>query len=68
MLKTHIESNIIPTTCGNLITKFTWTKPLHKAEFLFALKTVMFHFSYNSGADIGDVLRAMFPDSAIAQK
>ena len=28
----------------------------------------MSHFSYNSATDITDVFRAMFPDSAIAQK
>ena len=61
---THMESKSIPTTHGNLMTKFTLTKHQHKAEILWALKTVMSHFSYNSA----DVLRAMFPDSSIAQK
>ena len=48
--------------------KFTLTKHQHKAGILWALKTVLPNFSYNSAADIADVLRAMFPDSAIAQK
>ena len=65
---THMESKSIPTTHGNLMTKFTLTKHQHKAEILWLLKTVMSHFSYNSATDIADVLRAMFPDSAIAQK
>ena len=64
----HMESKSIPITHGNLKTKFTLTKHQHKAEILWALKTAMSHFSYNSAADIADVLRAMFPDSAIAQK
>ena len=48
--------------------KFTLTKHQHNAEILWALKTVVFHFSYKSAADIADVLGAMFLDSAIAQK
>ena len=65
---TYMESKSIPTTNGNLMTKFTLTKHQHKAEILWALKTVMSHFSYNSATDIADVLRAMFPGSAIVQK
>ena len=65
---THMESKSIPTTHGNLMTKFTLTKHQYKAEILSALKTVMCHFSYNSAADITDLLRAMPPDSAIVQK
>ena len=68
MLKTQMESKSIPITHGNLMTKFTLTRHQHKAEILWGLKTVMSHFSYTSAADIADVLRAMFPDSAIAQK
>ena len=50
------------------MTKFTLTKHQHKAGILWSFKTVMSHFSYNSAVDLADVLRAMFPDSAIAQK
>ena len=50
------------------MTTFTLTKNQHKAEILWVLKTVMSHFSYNSAADIADVLSTMFPDSAIRQK
>ena len=32
------------------------------------MKTVMSPFSYNSATKIANVFRAMFPDSAIAQK
>ena len=65
---THKESESVPTTQGNVLTKFLLTKHQHKAEILWALKTVMSHFSYNSATDITDVFRAMFPDSANAQK
>ena len=50
------------------MSKFTLTQEQHKAEILWALKSVMSHFSYNSSQDIGDVFRAMFPDSKIAQQ
>ena len=38
---THKESEIVPTTQGNVLTKFLPTKHQHKAEILWALKTVM---------------------------
>ena len=50
------------------ISKFILTQEQHKAEILWALKCVMSHFSYNSSQDIGDVFKAMFPDSQIAQQ
>ena len=50
------------------MSKFTLTQEQHKAEILWALKSVMSHFSYNSSQDIGDMFRAMFPDSKIAQQ
>ena len=62
------ESGSMSTSHGNVMSKFTLTKHQHKAEILWALKTVMSHFSYNSSTNIADVFRAMFPDSAIAQK
>ena len=65
---THTGSQSTTTTQGNQVTKFTLTKHQHKAEILWAMKTVMSHFSYNAVADIADIFRAMFPDSAIAQK
>ena len=68
MLDTHKESESMPTTQGNVLSKFLLTKHQHKAKFLWALKTVMSHFSYNSATDITDVFMPMFPDSAIAQK
>ena len=58
----------MPTTQGNVLTQLLLTKHQHKAENLWALKTVMSHFSYNSATDITDVFMAMFPDSAFAQK
>ena len=62
------ESGSMSTSHGNVMSKFTLTKHQHKVEILWALKTVMSHFSYNSSTNIADVFRAMFPDSAIAQK
>ena len=50
------------------MSKFTLTQEQHKAELLWALKSVMSHFSYNSSQDIGDVFRAKYPDSKIAQQ
>ena len=61
------ELGSMSTSHGNVMSKFTLTKHQHKAEILWALKTVMSHFSYNSSTNIADVFRAMFPDSAIAQ-
>ena len=48
--------------------KHALRKEQHKAEGLWALKCVMSHFFFNSTADITDIFRAMFPDSAIAIK
>ena len=62
------ESGSMSTSHGNVMSKFTLTKHQHKAEILWALKTVMSHFAYNSSTNIADVFRAMFLDSAIAQK
>ena len=62
------ESGSMSTSHGNVMSKFTLTKHQHKAEILWALKTITSHFSYNSSTNIADVFRAMFPDSAIAQK
>ena len=42
------ESGSMSTSHGNVMSKFTLTKHQHKAEILWALKTVMSHFSYNS--------------------
>ena len=50
------------------MSKFTLTQEQHKAEILWALKSVMSHFPHNSSQDIGDVFRAIFPDSKIAQQ
>ena len=49
------------------MTKLTLTREQHKGEIFWALKSVMFHFSYNSAHHITDVYKAMFPDSIIAQ-
>ena len=52
---------------SSTMAKFALTKGQHKAVILWALKSVMSHFSYNSAHDITDVFKAMFPDSSIAQ-
>ena len=49
------------------LTKLALRKEQHKAEILWALKSVMSHFSYSSACDIVDVFKAMFPDSNITQ-
>ena len=47
--------------------KMALRKEQHKAEILWALKSIMSHFSYRSTCDVVDVFKAMFPDSNIAQ-
>ena len=48
------------------IKKYALRKEQSKAERLWALKSVMAHFSYSSSKDIADIFRAMFPESRIA--
>ena len=45
------------------MTKLTLTREQHKAKIFWALKSVMFHFSYKSAHEITDVFKAMFPGS-----
>lgn len=42
--------------------------PSLKAEICWAIKVVTSHYSYKSCEDVGDLFRAMFPDSAIANQ
>ena len=49
------------------MTKFTLTREQRKEEIFWEMKSVMSHFSYNSGHDITDVFKAMFLDSIIAE-
>ena len=49
------------------LTKLALRKEQHKAGILWALKSVMSHFSYSSACDIVDIFRAMFPDINIVQ-
>ena len=37
-----------------------------KAEILWAVKSVMSHFSFRASSDISGLFQNMFPDSAIA--
>ena len=37
-------------------------------EVLWAIKTVMLHYSMNSSSNTGELFKMMFPDSQIAQK
>jgi len=39
-----------------------------KAEALWAMKSVISHFSFNSSGNLKDIFETMFPDSAIAKK
>ena len=50
------------------MTKFTLRNEQHKAEILRVLKWVMSYFWIRLSTDITDIFKAMFPDSAIAQK
>ena len=50
------------------LTKLVLRKEQHKAEILWALKSVVSHFSLNSAQDIMEIFKAMFPDSNIAQR
>ena len=47
--------------------KLVLRKEQHKAEILWALKSIISHFSLNSAQDIMEIFKAMFPDSNIAQ-
>ena len=38
------------------------------AEVLWAIKTVMLHYSMNSSSNTGELFKMMFPDSEIAQQ
>ena len=59
-------SRIIEQTSTQL-TNLVLRKEQHKAEILWALKSVMSHFSLNSVQDIMEIFKALFPDSSIAQ-
>ena len=66
----HSRQDEPASTSGlpDTVTSFALRKEQHKAEILWALKSVVSHFPYNSAVNIVDVFRAMFRDSAIAQK
>ena len=50
------------------MTKFAIRNEQHEAEILWGLYCVMFHLSFNSSADITNIFKAIFPDSAVIQK
>ena len=50
------------------IKAFTTNEIVMKAEIPWSIKSVMGHFSFNASADIGDLLKKMFPDIDIAPK
>ena len=52
---------------GATITKCIARDDVLNAEVLWAVKTVMSHFSANSSSNTGDLFRKMFPDNQIAQ-
>ena len=39
-----------------------------RAEILWAIKSVMAHFSFRASIDLGNLFESMFPDSDIAKK
>ena len=49
------------------LTKLVIRKMQHKAEILWALKSVRSYFSLNSAQDMMEIFKAVFPDSNIAQ-
>ena len=67
---TETPSGEAPSTSsgGDTITKCIARDDVLNAEVLWAMKTVMFHFSANSSSNTGDLSRKMFPDSQIAQR
>ena len=54
-------------TDGATIAKCIARDDVLNAEVLWAVKTVMSHFSANSSSNTGDLFRKMFPDNQIAQ-
>ena len=59
---------LFPPQDSDSVSSFVLRKDQHKAEILWALKTVMSHYSYNSAENIADLFRAMFQDSRIAER
>jgi len=63
-----------PSTSGslsvteNILLQRVSREDMCKSELLWAMKVVKSKYSYNSCSDIGDLFRAMIPDSALAQK
>jgi hypothetical protein len=61
-----------PTTVVNVPVKglagYVLNDQVTKAEALWAMKTVMSHFSFNASGNLKDIFGTMFPDSAIARK
>ena len=56
------------STDGATITKCVARDDVLNAEVLWAVKTVMSHFSANSSSNRGDLFMKMFPDSQIAPR
>ena len=67
---TEIPSAEAPSTSigGATITKCIARDDVLNAEVMWAVKTVMSHFSANSSSNTGDLFRKMIPDSQVAQR
>src|SRR6476469_7886103 len=61
-----------PTTVVNVPLKglagYVINDQITKAEALWAMKSVMSHFSFNASGNLKDIFETMFPDSAIAKQ
>ena len=55
------------STAGAKITKFAQKEDVFVAEVLWAVKTVVSHYSTSSSANTGNLFQRMFTDSRIAQ-
>lgn len=64
----HSSQQEGPGTSQQLLQTYLKGESVLKAEVLWAMKSVLSHFSFRASADIGGVFQNMFPDSAIAKK
>ena len=58
-----------PVTSGQrVMSAYVSNEDVMRAEILWAIKSVMAHFSFRASIDIGNLFESMFPDSDIAKK
>ena len=57
-----------PVTSGqHVMSAYVSNEDVMRAEILWAIKSVMAHFSFRTSIDIGNLFESMFPDSDIAK-